>query len=184
MVRRTGKRKRKQGIVLTKGKITVLILVIVMLVAGGIVLGLNWQRWFGDAETTDEAVQPDLDEDAVAWQGEKQLEGTDEAQQGIAIPGYKSITLQADQLEQSVNLHNPDTNDCYFVMSLILPDGTEIWRSKMIAPGMGLYEITLEQTVPAGTYENSILKYECYKQDENLTPLNGGEVKLTLEVKE
>lgn len=162
-----------------------LIIGILLLVAGGIIVGLNWQRWFGAEETSAEApVQPDLDESAVAWQGEKQLDGADEAQQGIAIPGYKSITLQADQLEQSVNLHNPDTNDCYFVMSLILPDGTEIWRSKMIAPGMGLYEITLEQTVSAGTYENSTLKYECYKQDENLTPLNGGEVKLTLEVKE
>ena len=81
-----------------------------------------------------------------------------------------------------MNLYNPEVNGCYFVMSLLLPDGTEIWKSKMIAPGKGLYEITLSQTVSAGTYENSILKYECYKMDDSLTLLNGSEVKLTLEV--
>lgn len=101
----------------------------------------------------------------------------------IAIPGYKSLSLKAGQTEQSVNLYNPAENECYFVMTLLLPDGTQIWKSKMVEPGKGLYEITLDQPVEAGTYENSTLKYECYRMDEELTPLNGSEIRLTLEVK-
>ena len=54
---------------------------------------------------------------------------------------------------------------------------------KHIEGAKGLYEITLDQAVEAGTYENSTLKYECYRMDEQLTPLNGSEIRLTLEVK-
>lgn len=171
----------KKNITISKKTLAVIIALILLFTAGGITVGLNWNNWFG----TTTASQPDLDDGAVDWQG-KQPQGkpqTGDGQAGIAIPGYKSITLKADTKEQSVNLYNPEVNDCYFVMSLVLPDGTEIWRSKMIAPGKGLYQITLNQTVAAGTYENSILKYECYKQNDELTKLNGSEVKLTLEVK-
>ncbi len=186
----------KQGILLTKKTLAVIVIAVLLLVAGGVVVGLNWQSWFG-GETKDPPVsqtgalgtsnmagQPDLDENAVDWQGEQpeSKPQTADGQAGIAIPGYKSIALKADQAQQSVNLYNPEVNDCYFMMSLLLPDGTEIWKSRMVAPGKGLYKITLSQTVPAGTYENSTLKYECYKMDDSLTPLNGGEVKLTLEV--
>lgn len=185
--------EEKQGIVLTKKKLAVIVIVVLLLVIGGVAFGLNWNNWFGggtDAtppdspDTSDTAGQPDLDENAVDWQGEQpdSKPQTADGQAGIAIPGYKSIALKADQAQQRINLYNPEVNDCYFVMSLLLPDGTELWRSKMVAPGKGLYEITLSQTVPAGTYENSTLKYECYKMDDSLTPLNGGEVKLTLEV--
>lgn len=174
--------KPKQGVTLSKKSLIAILLAVLLLIAGGVTLGLNWQNWFGEKPA---AVQhPDLDDGAVDWQGEQPQSKpqTGDGQPGIAIPGYKSISLKADTMEQSVNLYNPAGNDCYFVMSLILPDGTQVWKSKMIAPGKGLYNITLDKTIPAGTYENSILKYECYKQDDNLTKLNGSEVKLILEV--
>ena len=178
--------REKQGIVLTRKKMVLLIVIAAALVCGGVAVGMNWQKLFGeDPVTADTDIrQPDLDEGAVDWQGVPETEQAGDAQEGIAIPGYKSIALKAGQLQQAVSLHNPAGNDCYFVMSLLLPDGTEIWKSKMVAPGMGLYEITLNQELSAGTYENSTLKYECYKRDDALTPLNGGEVKLTLEVSE
>lgn len=172
--------KKQQGIVLSKGKLIACILVAFLLVGSGVTLGMNWQTWFGE-----ETVQPDLDEGAVDWQGTQtnKKPETEDGQKGIALPGYKSISLKANQKEQSVNLYNPEVNDCYFVMSLILPDGTQIWQSKMVAPGKGLYQITLNQEIAAGTYENSILKYDCYKQNDELTKLNGGEVRISLEVK-
>lgn len=177
--------EKKNGVTISKKSLIAIIIAVLLMVAGGVTLGLNWDNWFGDSEpaSSDTSKLPDLDEGAVDWQGDKETPTTPDGQAGIAIPGYKSIALKADTKEQSVNLYNPAGNDCYFVMSLVLPDGTEIWRSKMIPPGKGLYEITLSKTVKAGTYENSILKYECYKQNEDLTELNGGEVKLTLEVK-
>lgn len=180
--------EEKKGVTISKKGLVAVILVVVLLVAGGVTLGLNWQNWFGGdppaSQTGGPGKQPELDEGAVDWQGEQPQSRpqTGDGQAGIAIPGYKSITLKADTKEQQVNFYNPEVNDCYFVMSLILPDGTKVWQSKMIAPGKGLYQITLDKTIPAGTYEDSILKYECYKQDDNLTQLNGGEVKLILEV--
>ena len=172
---------KKQGIVLTKQKLAVIVIIVLLLVAGGVIVGLNWNNWFGSEQPVR---QPDLDGNAVDWLGEQpdSEPQAGDGQAGIAIPGYKSIALKADQAQQNVNLYNPEVNGCYFVMSLLLPDGTEIWKFKMIAPGKGLYEITLSQTVSAGTYENSILKYECYKMDDSQTLLNGSEVKLTLEV--
>lgn len=178
-------KKNEHSVTISRRTLIILLVIILLLIAGGITLGMNWNNWFGDSTgITDTVNQPDLDEGAVDWQGEQSQEQpkTPDGQAGIAIPGYKEIRLKADTLEQSVNLYNPEGNDCYFVMSLILPDGTEIWKSKMVPPGKGLYTATLNQTVAAGTYENSVLKYECYKQNDELTELNGGEVKLTLEV--
>lgn len=159
----------------------VIVLAAGLLIAGGVILGLNWNSWFGASKT---AKQPDLDENAVEWEGVQTQEQpmTPDGQPGIALPGYRSIQLRADTLEQYVNLHNPQGNNCYFVMSLVLPDGTQIWKSRMIPPGSGLYQITLDETIPAGTYEDSTLVYECYRQDDELTELNGSEVRLTLEV--
>lgn len=180
--------KKRNGITLSKNKLIIICVVILLLIAGGITVGLNWNNWFGNSSektiTSSTSAKPDIDSGAVDWQGEQSTGSpkTSDGRKGIAIPGYKSITLKADTKEQKVNLYNPEANDCYFVMSLILPDGTVIWKSKMIPPGKGLYEITLDKTVSAGTYENSILKYECYKQNDELTKLNGSEVKLTLEV--
>lgn len=163
-----------------KRKTTIILIIIV--IAAVVVADIMIIQNIRPDNSISQAKKPDLDEDAVNWQGERTQQKEGSASTGIAIPGYKSIRLKADQTKQNVNLFNPESNDCYFVMSLILPDGTQIWQSKMIPPGKGLYEITLEQTVPAGNYEDSVLKYECYKMDDDLTKLNGGEVKLVLEV--
>lgn len=178
------KQKDSNGIMLSKNNLIIICVMILLLIAGGITFGLNWNNWFGNSSKKSASTKPDIDFDAVDWQGEQNTGSpkTADGKKGIAIPGYKSITLKADTKEQKVNLYNPEENDCYFVMSLILPDGTVIWKSKMVPPGKGLYEITLDKTVLTGTYENSILKYECYKQNDELTKMNGSEVKLTLEV--
>ena len=184
-MRKETQEKNSQSVTISKKGLAAIVLVVILLIAGGVTLGLNWNKWFGDTPGVIDTVKhPDLDDGAVDWKGEQSQEQpkTLDGQAGIAIPGYKEIRLKADTLEQSVNLYNPEGNDCYFVMSLTLTDGTEIWKSKMVPPGKGLYTITLNQTVAAGTYENSVLKYECYKQNDELTKLNGSEVKLTLEV--
>ncbi len=79
-----------------------------------------------------------------------------------------------------MNFYNPEQNTCYFKMSLLLPDGTQLWESGLVEPGKAVYEITLNQTLTAGKYENATLKYECFAMDDEQTPLNGSEIKLTL----
>lgn len=155
-----------------------------LLLAASIVIGstvmvvLNPNNWVDDTIQTVERVL-DIDPDAKDKNDSSQVE----TKEGIAIPGYGALDFKANQLDQKVSLKNPEQNKSYFVMSLILPDGTVIYKSKMVPPGKGIYDITLDQPLAAGSYENSILFYECFSMDDNLTPQNCAQIKLTLNVK-
>jgi hypothetical protein len=120
---------------------------------------------------------PDLEQGAVDWQG-VQPRDTGGVAAGIAIPGYKSITIDANKTDVKVNFQNPEGNPCYFVISLVLDDGTVLYESKMIEPGKGLYDITLARALSPGEY-GAAVKYETYSLAD-LTPMNGAEVKITL----
>ena len=120
---------------------------------------------------------PDLDEGAVDWEG-VQPRDTGGTSAGIAIPGYKSITIDANQTDVKVNFQNPEGNPCYFVISLVLDDSTVLYQSKMIEPGKGLYDITLAEPLSGGEY-GATVKYETFSLDD-LTPMNGAEVKIAL----
>lgn len=162
------------------GKILLLIVLVILLVGAGVFVGLNWNTWFG--EDTPQGGGLTTDENAEDWTGEQDVYEGEKNTDTIDIPGYGSITLKADAAEQSVNLYNPEQNTCYFRMTLLLSDGTQLWQSGLIEPGKGIYDITLEQTLAAGTYEDAVLKYECFAMDDAQTPLNGSEIKLTLNV--
>lgn len=110
--------------------------------------------------------------------------GPVEKNQGsISIPGYEGIILQADTKQQSIGLPNPAKNTCYFQISLYLEDGTLLWQSGFIKPGAISDPIVLSESLPAGSYPNAKLKYNCFAIDKNRTPLNGADTKLTLWVK-
>lgn len=179
--------QNKKGVTLSPAKITIIIIVVLLLIAGGVTLGLNWNNWFNKTPevTQSNSVSPDLDPDAEDWTGEQPDNVNDQTggKGGISCPGYGTITMAAGKKEQSVNFYNPKENTCYFVITLSLPDGTQIYKSKMIEPGKGIYQITLDKELTAGTYENAVLKYTPYKMNDELTPLNNAEMKFTLEVK-
>jgi len=105
--------------------------------------------------------------------------GSDDA---IAIPGFEKLVMKAGQAKQAVNFYNPDTNTCYFRISLSLEDGTELYRSGMIKPGQTINTIEISHILKAGIYNNSVLQYDCYTL-EDLQPLNGSKTVLNLEVK-
>jgi hypothetical protein len=176
--------QEKSGVVLSKTGMASLVIITLLLLAGGAAIAVNWKGWFGNGADSagDMAGRPVADNHAVDWEETWSAEvsfsnaGSEEA----VFPGYTSLSLKANQTGQSIDLYNPAVNDCYFVISLLLPDGTAIWKSGLISPGQGLHEITLARTIPAGLYENSTLKYECFKMNDELTPLQGGEVTLVL----
>lgn len=101
----------------------------------------------------------------------------------IAIPGYEMLELKAGSKEQSLCMPNPPQNCCYFQICLYLEDGTLLWKSELIDPGTNSKPMVLSKTLEKGTYPNAILRYSCYRMDEDLSPLNGAETKLTLWVK-
>lgn len=90
----------------------------------------------------------------------------------ITIPGYAGIIFQHGTLNQNTDLHNPETNNCLFVISLYLSDDTLIFKSDYVKPGETLSEITLLQTLEKGIYKNCKLVYNCYSLDGK-TQFNG-----------
>lgn len=98
----------------------------------------------------------------------------------IAIPGYEMLQLTAGTKKQTLSLPNPPQNMCYFQLSLYLEDGTLLWESELIKPGKTSKPIVLEKELEKGTYPNAVLHYACFRMDDELTPLNGAEMKLTL----
>ena len=101
----------------------------------------------------------------------------------IAIPGYEMLELKAGSKEQTLCLSNPPQNMCYFEIALYLEDGTLLWKSELIEPGKTSKPMALTKALDKGTYPNAVLRYSCYRMDEDLSPLNGAETKLTLRVK-
>lgn len=154
---------------------------VIILILGIIFFTIISMLIAGNFEKVKDILSPDIDSAATNWKGPENE--NDSLSRGIAIPGYESMKLRANKLDQKVSIYNPEENNCYFVITLCLPNGTEIYKSKMIEPGKGLYNIVLNQKIQKGIYENSILKYECFAMDESLSELNGASVNLKLEVK-
>ena len=102
----------------------------------------------------------------------------------IAIPGYDKLTFKAGALTQYVTFENPSENTCYFVISIVLPDGTEIYKSGMVAPGAVIDCLRLRAAPTVGVYENTLLKYSCWNVDDEgeLSEVNGANTLFTLEV--
>lgn len=158
---------------------TILIAVLALFLAGGgVFVGMNLNHWFEDEPVT----AADVDNNAEDYTGNKDTYTGKKNTDTIDIPGFDTMTFKADTLEQSVNLYNPEANTCYFKMSIYLEDGTKLWESKLVEPGKAIYTLSLEQTLSEGTYENCVLKYECFAMNEEQTPLNGSEIKFTLNV--
>ncbi len=90
----------------------------------------------------------------------------------ITIPGYAGIYFKAGTTQQTVDFHNPKTNDCYFKISLYLSNNYLLYKSDLIKPGEQLKEITINQKLEKGIYKNCLLVYQCYSLNDK-TPLNG-----------
>lgn len=151
----------------------------VVLVGGGVFVGMNWNNWFGDKPTT-----ADVDDNAEDYTGDRDTYTGKKNTDTIDIPGFDVMNFKAGTTEQSVNLYNPEQNTCYFKMTILLNDGTTLWESKLVEPGRAIYDITLNQSLPEGEYEDCTLKYECFAMDEEQMPLNGSEIKFILKVLE
>ena len=101
--------------------------------------------------------------------------------ENIAIPGYEKLSFAAGKTAQAVNLKNPPENACTFVLTLTLEDGEALWTGKKLSPGEAFTRITLTRALDVGEYPAK-LHYDCYTIEDN-QPLNGAEVKLTIEVR-
>lgn len=153
------------------------VILLIAAVGAGIAVGMNWNS-HQDREKSVSAV----DSTAEEWTGKKETYTGEKNTDTIDIPGFDTMNLKAGSTGQSVNLFNPEQNNCYFKMSILLSDGTVLWESDLVEPGRAIYEMTMDQALVAGEYQDAVLKYECFAMDPEQSPLNGSEVKLTLNV--
>ncbi|ADU24086.1 hypothetical protein [Ruminococcus albus] len=178
---------QKQGITLTKKQLVIVAAIIVLLIAGGIVLGINLSRKNSDRigdtkptqqDTTSKANIIELDENAGEYTGEKPKDqGGEEV--GIKIPGYPSITIAKDTEDVQMALMNPEGNPCYFKFELVLKDsGETIFESKYVKPGDCIYDVHLNKPLAEGEYPATI-KISTIALDQE-TPLNGANVETVL----
>lgn len=165
--------KNGQGVTLSRRTLIILSVIIILLVAGGVTVGMNWNRWFGpDDPTPAGQFTPELDSDAQSWSGDQLPDKTaedKEASVGIKIPGYPSIGLPADTKDVQVALLNPEGNSCYFTFTLVLSDSDEVlYTSKMVPPGQMISDITLSRALPR---ENITQRYRLRRPLWRTAPL-------------
>ena len=166
------------GIVIQKKHIVIAAVIALLLIAGGIVIGLNWNNWFGDDPPVSQTDPPDIDSNAQDWT-EQQLENAGGESTGIKIPGYPSITLPADTETVSVALLNPEGNPCYFTFELVLSDTDEVlYTSKLVPPGQAIYEITLSRPLAAGEYD-AVIRISTTSLEDG-SAMNGANVETVL----
>lgn len=151
----TRDKRKRLGIILTIAGATAL-LVVVFFIFFGSSLVLNPEYEFEPEQSVLQSSQQ-LDFDS------------------ISIPGKESIKIQAEEKSVSVDLYNPEDNKCYFEISILLEDGTELYKSKLVKPGQNIYKIDLNKELAKGTYDATI-HYSTYTMDGNYTPLNGANV--------
>lgn len=170
--------KENKGITLKRSHLIAAIVIVVVLVAGGITLGLNWNNWFGDKP---QDIQADIDPGAQDYDGSKPEDKGGEAE-GIAIPGYPSIGLPSGTKDVQVALLNPEGNPCYFTFELILKDTDEsLYTSKLVPPGKAVTDITLSRELEPGDYDATIKITTSSLSDQS--PMNGANVETVLIVK-
>ena len=159
----------------TKKRITVLLLCIVMVVAGTII-GILISNQFNHMN------ERNYDGDAQDIRHDESDYGSEEILKNISIPCWDTLVMAADSTEQEVNFYNPEKNkNCDFQLTLSLENGTELWKSQLIQNGKAIYNITLNQTLEAGTYR-AVMKYDCFSR--NGSQLNGSNLNFNLIVKD
>lgn len=98
----------------------------------------------------------------------------------IDIPGFDKITFKADSEKQNILFYNPDKNNCYFQISIIMEDGSVLWKSDLIKPSEKIESIELNRKLETGSFSATI-KYDCFSIKDK-SSLNGAEVKVTIDV--
>lgn len=132
----------------------------------------------GNSRNTQDTGGIIVDDDASEWDEElKDVSGT---QEGIKIPGYGEITVEAGAGTWHITLANPKENNCYFKYTVSIDDEeTPVYESDWIEPGKAVTEFEVTEPLEAGDYEIHLNISACTLDDSH-TLLNGVDVKAVL----
>lgn len=172
-----------------KGKRSPAILIIALFV-----LILSFWGWYlangpgdkpGQSDTTAKTT-PSIDPSAKEYE-EPAGDPTDV--QGVSIPGWKELHLEAGEKDVSVDFYNPEANEGKYYLTFELrlenEDGNGtyevLYRSGLVEPGLHIQNISLERTLEEGTY-NATIHVQPYRMDAEKTPTNNADIKTILTV--
>lgn len=102
--------------------------------------------------------------------------------QSISIFGFSELHMKSGELNQPFDFRNPNTNDCYMDISLLLSDGTKLFEIKRIEPGYGIKEVQLNDVLENGDYLNCCFNVQCFSLKDD-TQLNGASMSVDLYVR-
>lgn len=102
--------------------------------------------------------------------------------QSISIFGFSELHMKSGELNQSFDFRNPNTNDCYMDITLLLSDGTKLFEIKRIEPGYGIKEVQLNNVLENGDYLNCCFNVQCFSLKDD-TQLNGASMSVDLYVR-
>lgn len=171
-----------------KSKKNLLLLLLLLLIIILLVI-LIWKSWDNDkskdpSSSPSGGVHLELDPNAGEYE-EQEKTNT----QGVAIPGWGTLTIPANQTDVTVDFFNPEANkDLYYLtFELRLLDDSEkgyevLYTSGLVEPSLHIQKITLNRALSAGTYD-AVIHVQPYRMNEEKTPTNNADMKTSLVVK-
>ena len=160
--------KNKKGILILSGSILV-----IAMIAVGLYFLLT-------KKDSDSDIKPDPD---MVAESEPytvvESDAVTEKTEGIRIPGYPRITIQADTKDVTMNLINPEGNPCYFTFEIVLTEENEtIYVSEMVEPGKAITNVTISRALEKGEYP-AVIKITTTSLENGLA-MNGANVETVL----
>lgn len=153
------------------------ILLCILMIAAGTIAGIFLAPLLNKNNDKD-----NYDSNAVDIVKQEENDNTKTFADNITIPCWDSITMHANQLEQTVNFYNPTANKgINFKVTLVLEDGTILYKSDLIPNGKAIYNIVLDSPLNAGEYP-AVLDYECFTAEGS--QLNGSSMSFVLKMEE
>lgn len=122
-----------------------------------------------------------IDGEASEW--DVGIDDDAEIEGRILVPGYSGAKMKTGDTILALKVGNPKENTCYLKATVQLEDGTVLYESGLIEPGMGYDEIELKQTLEPGEY-NAYVHYQGYSLAENPEMLNSCDSAFVLKVTE
>lgn len=112
---------------------------------------------------------------------EPEIEELESSSEGIAIPGWGSISIAAGETEVMVNLENPETNKGRYNLAFsIILDGEEepIAETGLIPAGKSALKLKLTKPLEEGRYDAFVL-VQPYRVDDG-SKTNNAEIKTVI----
>lgn len=164
------------GMKISKNKIMITVIIALCAVVAVLVTVLVTRK---DKNNNDDKFTPNIDSDAGEIGTGSNYSG---GQQGIRIPGYPSITVDAGKENVTMNLFNPEGNPCYFTFEIVLSDtGESIYKSDMVEPGKAITNVKLQHALSAGEH-NAVIKISTASLTDGKS-MNGANVETVLVAK-